>query len=169
MYLTSAHEFEETLGLTELDKELWFSGSTQLERNSYHLPSSTAGQTLVARTLSSVVLGLGEGWMQITYWNNDLDANQDLFYGYRRGHGDSRSLAEASLYRFAPADVSMLFSILSLVLYFRWNARMFDAGQTYFVRVDNDGFLDYATISERFRNAAAEGFPLMGLKRQEPA
>lgn len=164
MYLTNVEEFEETLGLGDIDKGLWLSKSQQQEEKSYYLPSTAAGRTLVARIISSVLLGLGESWLEITYWSNDPDVNQDLFYGYRKGHGDSRSLAEASLYRFEPGDFSILFSVLSLVLYFGWDARIFDTSRTYVVRVDNDGFLDYVTNSERFKNAADNEFPLLNLK-----
>jgi hypothetical protein len=169
MFLTSASEVEAELGLKEMDKYLWSSGWQNVERQTFYLPTSSAGQTLVARTLSTVALGLGECWFQITYWHNDpLSANQELFYGYRKGHGDDRSLAEASVYRFSPNEVDKFFSILCLVLYFAWDARLFDASRTYFIRVDNDGFLDYETRSDAFKSAAAMEFPLMGLKPLHP-
>jgi hypothetical protein len=54
-----------------------------------------------------------------------------------------------------------------MVLYFGWDARIFDTSRTYLVRVDNDGFLDYATNSEGFKNAVDNEFPLMNLKLLE--
>jgi hypothetical protein len=47
------------------------------------------------------------------------------------------------VYRFDLKDGPFLASILSLVLYFGWDARIFDAALTYQIRVNNDGFLDY--------------------------
>jgi hypothetical protein len=169
MFLTNAKEVQEELGLKEMDKYLWSSGWQNVEKQTFYLPTSAAGQTLVARTLSNVALSTGESWLQITHWTNDYDANQDLFYGYRRAHGDNRTLAEASVYRFSKSEEEMLFSVLCLVLYFNWDARLFDAGRTFFVRVDNDGFLDYETRSDAFKSAAAIEFPLMGLRPQTPA
>jgi hypothetical protein len=110
------------------------------------------------------VLQKEEAWLEITYWHNDIEANQDLFYGYRKGHGDSRSLAEASVYRFSSREIPELFSILSMVLFFSWDARLLDKERSYLIAVSHDGFLDFDTSSESFLHDAESALELAGIK-----
>ena len=159
MLLTNKAEADPILGLSLSDEEAWPIAK------SYVLPDKAAVMTMLAKGLSALVLQENESWLEITYWHNDLEANQDLFYGYRRGQGDTRSLAEASIYKCAQADAGALSSILSLVLYFNWDARLLDHNRTYKIRISHDGFIDLHSTSEQFAKDAESEFELAGLIR----
>lgn len=165
MQLLTVGESKQLLGVKDVDAYGSLSKLTDGKVKSYYLPKLSADQTVLARAISSFVLGLGQCWMQITYWHNDADSNQELFYGYRKGHGDVRSLAEASIYLFAPGDEEVLSSVLCMVLYFSWDARLFNWGRspTYLITLGNDGFVDYQSASERFMTGIEHEFSLLGL------
>jgi len=168
MELMSASEAAEQLGVNELDKNFALHGTSQLVSKTYYLPIATADRTILAKTIARVVTTQGSCWFQITYWNNDPDSNQDIFYGYRRGYGDQRTLADASIYRFNPEDAHCLSSILSLVIYFGWDARIFNSEFTYQVRVNNDGFLDLEAMSAGGRVIEDE-LKMLGLSQMAAA
>jgi hypothetical protein len=119
---------------------------------------------MLARNLSELVLEKEDSWLEITYWHNDLEANQNLFYGYRKGCGETRSLAEASVHHFSSLEIPELFSILSMVLFFAWDARLLDKDRTYLIAVSHDGFLDFDTSSESFLRDAESALELVGIK-----
>lgn len=160
MQLLTMEESQQLIGINDIYAYVSRLNSKVM---SYHLPKVSTDQTVLAREISSFVLGLGQSWLQVTYWHNDPDSNQELFYGYRKGHGDVRSLAEASIYLFAPGDEEVLSSILCMVLYFSWDARLFNWGPTYLITLDNDGFLDYQSTSESFSTGIEHEFSLLGL------
>lgn len=164
MLLMTLDESKQALGVKDLDQYLSSSNVVATKRKSYYLPKTSADQTILARAISAFVLNLGESWVQITYWNNDLDSNQELFYGYRKGHGDNRSLAEASIYLFKPGEAEELGSILCMALYFAWDVRLFDSGPTYLVLFNNDGFVDYKTTSSIFATGVEQEFSISGLQ-----
>jgi len=164
MELISTSEAAEQLGVKELVKNFTLQGSSELLSKIYYLPVATADRTILARSIGKVVAAEGPCWLQITGWSNDDDSNQDLFYGYRRGYGDQRSLAEASVYKFNSEDAHCISSVLSLVIYFGWDARIFNFELTYQVRVNNDGFLDLEWTSVSGR-AIEEELTVLGLSQ----
>jgi hypothetical protein len=165
MFLTDMQSVDQLLGLSEMDQHRWFEGKENLTGKTFDLPASAADLTTLARSLSNLTLGVGEAWVQITYWQNDFEANQDLFYGYRKGHGDTRSLEEAAIYQFAPEDAAPLCSILSMVLLFSWDARLFDMDRTYFFGITHDKALNFDTCSAAFEESADALFYYAKLRR----
>jgi hypothetical protein len=113
----------------------------------YILPKQSSKQTVLAKFLSTLFCCESTCWVQITYWHDDSDANQDLFYGYRSGRGDARGLRDASVYNFSPEDANQFVSIVSMVLYFSWDARVFDAGGAFSINISHDGVIDCAVLS----------------------
>ncbi len=163
MQLLTVEELKEVIGTNDLDSYVAISEHVNRKCRSYYLPKSSVDQTVLASAISNFVLTLGQSWMQITYWHNDAESNQELFYGYRKGYGDLRSLAEASVYLFVPGDEEALASILCMVLYFSWDARIFNSAPTYLITLDNDGFVDYCSTSEVFSTDIEHEFSMLGL------
>ena len=112
----------------------------------FRLPREAARQTILAKYLATLFCCESPCWLQITYWHNDSDGNQDLFYGYRSGRGDPRCLQDASVYEFTPQDSEQFMSIVSMVLYFSWDARVFDADGTFFINLSHDEIV-YCVVS----------------------
>jgi hypothetical protein len=155
-------EAAQRLGNMILAKSIALRSPGKLLSKSYYLPSEAVRQTLLARSIARIVASGGPCWLQITYWNSDADSNQHLFHGYRRGMGDERTLADASVYKFFADEESYIATILSMVIYFAWDARIFDSDLSYQVRVNNDGFLDFEATST-FGNAIEHEFSILGL------
>jgi hypothetical protein len=168
MELMNTREAAKQLGVNELVKSFVLQDASQFVSKTYYLPVATADRTILAKSIGRVVAAQGSCWLQITYWNNDVDSNQDLFYAYRRGYGDQRSLAEASVYKFSPEDAHCVSSVLSLVIYFGWDARIFNLELTYQVRVNNDGFLDLESTGASGR-AIEEELTMLGLSQMVAA
>jgi hypothetical protein len=158
---------EKELGLSEASTDGWWPDSNSVISKTYALPSRSVEQTMLARNLSELVLQKEDAWLEITYWHDDIEANQDLFYGYRKGCGDTRSLADASVHRFSSREKPELFSILSMVVFFSWDARLLDKERTYLIAVSHDGFLDIDTSSESFLHDAESALELAGVKPRE--
>ena len=167
MQLMDVTEAAEQLGMKTLERDLSLRGPKLVTSKTYYLPTSSAALTIVSKTVGERIASLGPCWLQITYWSNDADSNQELFYGYRKGCGDERSLADASVYRFDAHEGPFIASILSLVLYFGWDARIFDADLTYQISVNNGGFLDYESTRTDGDSIGRE-LSLLGLSELAP-
>ncbi|MGA7342036.1 MAG: hypothetical protein WBX18_15630 [Terracidiphilus sp.] len=148
MKLMNEREASRLLGYADIDSLL---ASNLTQRGSkavqYKLPGQSSKQTVLAKFLSALFCGEESCWVQITYWHDDSDANQDLFYGYRSGRGDARSLRDASVYNFSPEDANRFISIVSMVLYFSWDARVFDASGTFSINISHDEVIDCFVLS----------------------
>ncbi|MGA7913586.1 MAG: hypothetical protein WCA00_00015 [Candidatus Acidiferrales bacterium] len=134
-----------------------------LVAKSYLLPLLSKAQTILARRLSRALLARGESWLQITCWNSDSDSNLEMFYGYRKGRGEARELVEASVHRFSPDEIEEMASILGMVFYFLWDARIFGRDQTYQVLTSNDEIIDYATCSHPLSLELEREFSHLGM------
>jgi hypothetical protein len=148
MKLMSALEVAQLHDVSSADACFRLKSDKPTLEGSAALPLESTSQTILAKEISELLLAQGCCVFEMTYWHNDLESNQDLFYGYRRGYGDERSLSEAAIYQFEVEDHTMLSSILSMTLYFRWDARASDAGKTYILLLSHDGFVDYKAYSE---------------------
>jgi len=113
----------------------------------FWLPREASGQTILAKYLATLFCCENPCWLQIPYWLDSSFANEDLFYGYRSGRGDSRSLQDASVYKFTPEDCEQFTSIVSMVLYFSWDGRVFDAEGTFFINISHDEIIDCVVSS----------------------
>ena len=148
MQLMNFAEAAEQLGMKSLETDRVLI-TQAVTSKTYYLPAAAVDLTIISRSIGEQLTSFGPCCLQITYWSNDSDSNQQLFYGYQKGWGDERLLREASVYRFDREDGPFLASILSLVLYFGWDARIFDTDLTFEIRVNNDGFLDYESVGTR--------------------
>jgi hypothetical protein len=119
---------------------------------SFELPLSAAHQTAISKRMPFLffeLLGKDSIWLEMTHWTNDSDSNIDLFYGYRKSHGDARTIREASLYKFEPMDSDAMASIIGMVLYFNWDATLFDEQKTFKLMLSHDRALDFTSSAER--------------------
>jgi hypothetical protein len=129
----------------------------------FSIPKESSKQTILARLLADIVCSGDACWVEITFWHADDDANQDLFYGYRLGHADVRRLHEASLYSFSPTDVNRFISIVGMVLYFSWDARIIDLAQTCAINLSHDDLLDCTVQSSSILEPFLARFSALGM------
>jgi len=78
--------------------------------------------------------------------------------------GDNRTLMEAPVHLFdGDADKSAFVSILSLILYFVWDAKIFDEEGSFLIAISNDEFIDvYGNDSGT--KLIKDGFSSFGLR-----
>lgn len=135
------------------------------DRMTYELPREAASQTILAKRLS---LHLCEGsgcWAQIRDWGAFPNAiNYDLFYGYRLGHGDRRSLEEASVYAFGSADTDHFVSIISMALYFSWDVWVFDSHETWVLEISNDETIEFFAEASELRTQLTSEFARLNMR-----
>lgn len=104
----------------------------------YLIPSDTGKKTALARALSTMVGGSGHSLLWITEWSVfPSSENMALFMGYRHSFGDERSVYAAPGHLFEAQDVQQVECLLDLILYFFWDASVFDAGSVW-LRLSHD-------------------------------
>jgi len=113
----------------------------------FRLPREASRQTILAKYLATLFCSENRCWLHIPYWNDNSVGNEELFYGYRRGRGDARCLSDASVYKFLPEDAEQFTSIVSMILYFSWDGRVFDAEGTFFINISHDEIIDCVVSS----------------------
>lgn len=104
----------------------------------YLLPTDVGKKTALARALTALVGRPGEGLLWITEWGVFPSCeNMALFDGYRRSLRDERTVRAAPGHVFRESDLPELECLLDLVLYFFWDATVFDAGSIW-LRISHD-------------------------------
>jgi hypothetical protein len=94
----------------------------------YLIPSDSGRKTALARALSAVLDCSGEGLLWITEWSvYPSSENMSLFIGYRRSLGEHRSVSAAPGHVFVEDDLEAAECLLDLILYFFWDANVFDS------------------------------------------
>lgn len=111
----------------------------------YLVPTDAGRKTALARTLVTLLDSRSEGLLWITGWGVfPSSENMTLFQGYRQTLQDERSLSAAPGHVFGGSDLNELECVLALVLYFSWDASVFDAGATW-LRLSHDEVLSVST------------------------
>ena len=144
-----------TSGLYRPESKMW----------QFRLPREASRQTILAKYLATLFCSENRCWLQIPYWHDSSIANEDLFYGYRSGRGDARCLQDVSIYKFAPEDSEQFTSIVSMVLYFSWDARVFDAGGTFFINISHDEIIDCVVSSRASLELLVSEFARLEMRR----
>ncbi len=149
MEVISKHQAEDVLGQGALDVYLQsYWNANYADVATYKIPRDTGAQTILAKRLGAVAFEVVGCWVQITYWSNGDDVNQDLFYGYRKGNGSDLSLKDAPFHRFFGNEDAQFISIISMIFYFSWDAWVFSNDFSSIVRISNDETIEVLTASE---------------------
>jgi len=109
----------------------------------YAIPADSGRKTALSRLIAYLLLGRADACIYVSGWGVWRSAeNLDLFYGYRRSIGESRPLIEAPFHLFERSEEPSFVSILCLVLYFVWDAWVFDIGGKTLVKISHDEWLE---------------------------
>lgn len=115
---------------------------TYRERITYRVPGDAGRKTALARALAGVLAPDSEGLLWITEWGVfPSSENMPLFLGYRHSLGEERSVYAAPGHVFEEADLQVVECLLALILYFSWDASVFDAGSLW-LQVSHDEVLE---------------------------
>jgi hypothetical protein len=106
---------------------------------SYLLPRDTGKKTSIARVLTGCVDATEPGLFWITGWSVfPTCQNMSLFDRYRQSLGESRPIHAAPGHVFGESDLWDVECLLDLVLYFYWDATLFECAGSIVVRISHD-------------------------------
>lgn len=136
----------------------------------YSIPPDSGAKTALSRLFVYLLLRNSSVWLYVSGWSVwQSSENLDLFYGYRRSHGEFRPLIEAPAHIFESTDSEALISILCMVFYFVWDAWVFDDQGKALIRISHDEWLeiragDDETIEEFATHLKKYGLRPLGQK-----
>jgi hypothetical protein len=116
----------------------------------YGLPLDTGVKTMLARLVTNSIDASQSGLFWITAWGVFPNhQNMALFDGYRRSLGENRPIIAAPGHVFGEPDLQELECLFGLVLYFYWDAILFDGAGTIAVRSSHDECVSVHTKDEK--------------------
>jgi hypothetical protein len=132
------------------------SNQLSLVGGAYSIPVNSGAQTALSKLFAYLLFSDARVCIYVTDWSIATE-HLDLFYGYRRSVGETRTLIEAPVHLFEPAEKDALISVLCIVFYFFWDAWVFDLGGRSLLRISHDGWLEIRTADEELiKNVALE-------------
>jgi hypothetical protein len=167
MDIISPQECEEWLATSLGSGDARRNTATVFEHSvTYGLPLDTGQKTVLARLLSNSIDADRPGLFWITGWGIFSNhQNMALFDGYRRSLGESRLLYAAPGHVFRKPDLRDLECLLDLVLYFYWDAMLFDGAGTVAVRISHDEFVSIHTMDARLLTRFVDSLDGLTLKQ----
>ncbi len=134
-----------------------------LSQRSMTTPTDTGSKTQLAKYLGEVFLGTpsSSAFIAIRGWSAwPSHTNFDLFDRYRASYGEHRRLIDSPFHHFSADDKEAFVTILSLSLYFLWDAEVVDLRGGSQLSLTNDEIIDlYAPdqgVSARIGNMMSE-------------
>jgi hypothetical protein len=122
--------------------------------NGFAIPKDSGEKTALARCLVSLFSKLADSevGIYVTEWGVwPSSENHEIFDAYRLAKGAVRPLEDAPIHIFScPADPSFL-GILCLILYFFWDAEVFDINGRCNVSLSHDEWLEIRTDDREIR------------------
>lgn len=116
----------------------------------HSIPADSGRKTALSRALAYLLLRGSGLCLYVSGWGVWASAeNLDLFYGYRRSAGEHRPLMQAPVQMFEAPEHDAFVSILSMALFFVWDAWLFDREGTVLIRINHDEWLEVKTLRER--------------------
>lgn len=129
---------------------------TYRESIAYLIPGDAGRKTALARALTGMLDPAGEGLLWITDWGVfPSSENVPLFIGYRRSLGEQRSVHAAPGHVFGEQDTEAVECLLDLILYFSWDASVFDANALW-LRISHDEVISIFAKDRESLRAAEE-------------
>lgn len=168
MKVQTAEQAALSLGESSLDSFVQrLSRQLPIVGATYSAPSDSGPKTALSRLFAYLLLRGGSTYIYISSWGIwGAYEHLDLFYGYRRSHKENRPLIEAPVHVFVPTEQDAFVSILSMALYFMWDAWVFGSDGTAILKVSHDGWFELRATDDgaSTRDFASE----LGRFRLEP-
>jgi hypothetical protein len=157
MKILTKENASDMLGGKPLDAFLSeLSSRLRLVGDAYSIPPDSGRKTTLSRLFACLLLRNSSVCAYVSGWGVWGSAeNLDLFYGYRRSFGESRTLTEAPVHLFERSEEDTFVSILSMAFYFVWDAWVFDIEGRALVRISHDEWLEVRTDDDEARKEFA--------------
>ena len=127
--------------LAQLSSEL------PLVKGAYSAPTDSGVQIALAKLIAYQFREAFPVCLYVTDWGIAME-HMDLFYRYRQSFGEKRPLIEAPVHVFERGDEDAFVSVLSVVLFFSWDASVFDVAGRSLFQTSHDGWLELRTREE---------------------
>jgi len=132
----------------------------------FAIPPDSGMKTALARFTSLLFESLTEPTIYISEWSIwPSSENPDLFDSYRQAKGEVRSLEETPVHRFSSASENAFVGILCFVLYFLWDAQVFDLEGKCLVTISHDEWISIRTNDPKIRQQCDQAVKEGLLKR----
>jgi hypothetical protein len=146
--------------------------SSRLAASSISWPtiSDSGKKAATARLMAEILLSHSSCYIYIESWGVWPSCEiPDLFYGYRQSRHEGRLLIEAPVHFFPQQDVDEFTSILGMVLYFLWDASIFNCSGEFLVTVDHDEVLSAASTNPMLIGTLGASLERYGYQRNPPS
>ena len=131
----------------------------------YSIPGDSGAKCSLSKLLRDLLLPAAPVFIYVGGWGVWPSAeNFDLFDGYRRSLGEHRSINLAPVHMFDQSDGSSFVSIMSLALYFLWDASVFDERGTISVNFSHDEWIETKTACPDVANEWSKELESMELE-----
>jgi hypothetical protein len=168
MKILTREEAAELLGGKPLDIFVSEQSSRmRLVNAAYSTPRDSGRKTALSRLFAYMLGRSTDVCVYISLWGVWVE-NLDLFYGYRRSFGESRTLMEAPVHVFSLSEQDAFVSILSMVFYFLWDATVFDIEGKALVRISHDEWIEVFTAADELNREFATELEKYGLRTLAP-
>lgn len=148
MKILTKENASEMLGGKSLDAFITqLSSQLQLVEDTYSAPVNSGVQIALSKLFAYLLLRDSPVCLYVTCWGIATE-HLDLFYGYRRSHGEKRPLIDAPVHLFERTDEDAFISVLCMVFFFSWDASVFDLAGRSLLQTSHDGWLEVRTSDE---------------------
>jgi hypothetical protein len=128
----------------------------RLVEASYSAPIVSGVQIALSKLFAHLSFRNAPICLNITGWGIATE-HLDLFDGYRRSLGETRSLIDAPFHCFELTEEEAFVSFLCMVFFFSWDASIFDLEGRLLLQTSHDGWLEVRTNEDDLiREVAAE-------------
>ena len=121
----------------------------RLVEGTYSAPVSSGVQIALSKLFAYLLLRNSPVCLYVTGWGVATE-HLDLFYGYRRSLGETRSLIEAPVHLFDGTDEGAFISVLCMAFFFSWDVSGFDLAGRSLLQTSHDGWLEVRGSDEEF-------------------
>jgi hypothetical protein len=125
----------------------------------FSIPPDSGMKTSLARLIAALFASLdgAEAIIYISEWGVwPSSENLEIFDSYRQSKGEKRGLEQAPVHRFDSASEDSFVGILCFVLYFFWDAEIFDLEGKCLVSISHDERFDIRSNDPAVRQFCAE-------------
>jgi hypothetical protein len=143
------------------------SSQLQLVEGAYSAPANSGVQIALSKLFAYRLFRSAPVCLYVTDWGIATE-HPDLFDGYRRSLGERRPLIEAPFHVFEKTDEDAFISLLCVVLFFRWDASVFDIAGRSLLQTSHDGWLEVRASEEAFRKELAVELEHHGVRLLAP-
>ena len=166
MQFLSISEGSTTLGLGPVESFVAEVADQLVDSAGFEIPTDSCRKSALAQLISKLAPSKPPVLLWVTGWGVWPSCeNWDLFYGYRRSLGETRQLIDAPLHVFTSTDQPALASMVSLVLFFGWDAHVVSITGDFMLTISHDEWFELQLPCQADGSEAIGEIDRFGLRR----